>query len=227
MIDSSTNAPFYVGKGKDDRMRYHEKRVRSGHPLINKHLYHKLKKLLNDNVIILYQKTLSDVEESTAFLEETRLIKEIGRADLGLGPLCNLTDGGDGSAGLKSTLNNLRKRRSMAGINNPMFGMHHSTDSKRVISEKRRRRTTPFRHSMQHRDKLRQFNPGGDKTSKPIVQMNSNGDTVEHWKSIRHAGKTLGIRFGNISNAIKNHPNWKVGGYLWRYETDTSKIATR
>ena len=47
-----------------------------------------------DPIIIKLEENLNEI---TACNKETELIKEIGRIDLGTGPLTNLTDGGEGS----------------------------------------------------------------------------------------------------------------------------------
>lgn len=55
----------------------------------------------------------SCIDDSEAQRLERALILAIGRRDLGLGPLINLTDGGDGSAGIIQT-NSARAKRSAA-----------------------------------------------------------------------------------------------------------------
>ncbi|MCK4822666.1 hypothetical protein KA005_43285, partial [bacterium] len=86
------NIPFYVGKGKN--IRYN----------IIKHLYgsnqfliRKIKKVGVKNVKIMFP--LKNVDEADAFAYEELFIGIVGRRDLGLGPLCNLTDGGEGCSG--------------------------------------------------------------------------------------------------------------------------------
>lgn len=57
----------------------------------------KLRKIGVKNVIIEF--ALKNVCEECAFCCEIDLIATIGRRDLGKGPLCNLTNGGDGAVG--------------------------------------------------------------------------------------------------------------------------------
>ena len=85
--------PFYVGKGFGNRWKKMCGR--------NRWLKHKLDKLknkwkLNDLVSIF---NVGQTEEHV-LLEEVRLIKKIGRKDLDKGPLLNLTDGGETTAGI-------------------------------------------------------------------------------------------------------------------------------
>ena len=145
LYNPSSGVPFYVGKGYGSRMYYHQDRVGKGKLLKNKHLYYTILKIISNNENIVYKKVLENVDEGLAFREEGRLILEIGSADLNTGPLCNMTDGGDGSSGLIYT-EEMKKARSerMVGSNNPMFGKQHSGDSKKIISEKKKQRDNFF-----------------------------------------------------------------------------------
>ena len=52
------------------------------------------------------------MDEKTSLLKESEEIKRIGRSNLKMGPLCNLTDGGEGSTGLVYT-DEMKKLRSV------------------------------------------------------------------------------------------------------------------
>lgn len=81
--------PIYVGKGKSKRAYYHKKY--NSH---NKHFKNKLEKINQPPIILIIAEKLP---EHKAFILEKELIVLIGRKDLGKGPLCNFTDGGEGS----------------------------------------------------------------------------------------------------------------------------------
>ena len=85
-----THEPFYVGKGSNKRYRP------EGHTN-SEWLYRKVRKIGAQNTII--EMPFFDAHESVIMEYEKRLITEIGRQDLGEGPLVNLTDGGGGSSG--------------------------------------------------------------------------------------------------------------------------------
>lgn len=111
LIDPRNNLPFYVGKGKDDRMYDHEKSVLNNKfPNGNKFLYNKIKKLLKENKIIVYKKIIENVNELEALNVEICEIKKYGRKDNKTGYLCNLTDGGESFLGFKQTPKHIRKR---------------------------------------------------------------------------------------------------------------------
>lgn len=88
--------PFYVGKGKGVR--------KTGHlydSLLKKedHKNHKIRKILSIGLSPIIIQLNSELPEAMAHQNEIFLIKAIGRADLGRGPLTNLTSGGEGVAG--------------------------------------------------------------------------------------------------------------------------------
>ena len=97
--------PFYVGKGKKNRLNDH-KRGRSG-PFMKA----KMKSLNDKDIIPIVLKINPNISDYESKKNEKYLIKAIGRRDLGLGPLCNLTDGGDGTCNKVIT----EKARSHSG----------------------------------------------------------------------------------------------------------------
>lgn len=91
--------PFYVGKGKRYRYRKHLYKNSKNHS--NKYLISKIKKIQKEthkHPIIF--KIKNNLTENDAFLLEKKLIKIIGKKSE-KGPLCNITEGGDGISGYK------------------------------------------------------------------------------------------------------------------------------
>ena len=86
--------PTYVGKGKGRRYEDHLKPYCK--TLFGRHVKNQIAKGIHPVCLITEHAT-----EQIAFAEEIRLIALYGRQDLGLGPLLNLTNGGDGSSGHK------------------------------------------------------------------------------------------------------------------------------
>jgi hypothetical protein len=168
--------PIYVGKGKRKRAYYYEKR--------NKYLKNKIKKIGKPIILIITK----DLEESKAFELEKFLIALIGRKDLGKGPLCNFTDGGEGPSGnirsketrkkmsiaKKGRIVSEETRKKLSDINkgkvmpesvkekikNTLMGTHRSEKTKLKISLGHRTSMLDKSKSQTTRDKMRKANLG-------------------------------------------------------------------
>jgi len=88
------NVPFYIGKGKD--YRYHIS-CHLNKSNFNCFLQNKIRKVGVNNVKIHFLH--KDLTEEQSFYLEGYYIAGYGRRDLGLGSLCNLTNGGEGESG--------------------------------------------------------------------------------------------------------------------------------
>ena len=194
LIDPITNIPFYIGKGYGNRMYDHERSVMSGkHPNNNHHLFYKIKKILNECGRINYKKIIENIDEQSALLKESEEIKRMGRADLKSGPLCNLTDGGDGVSGLK---------------------MSESAKSKMKIRVKKWFSDPKHRKETSIKTKLGMIKSGYiDRISKSITLKSPNGKII----TVKNINKFC--RENNLGNAnlykvirgkIKQHRGWTL-----------------
>lgn len=147
--------PIYVGKGTVDldRASYHWERR-----CVNPFLQNVLDKiraagLVPQITIVAYME-----DEEEAFAMERDLIAKYGRRDLRTGSLCNLTEGGQGTAGLKYSEERLRKlhekvstpewKALMSEISNKMW-------SNPKLREKTLRAQDKLKNDPAHRAKLR------------------------------------------------------------------------
>jgi hypothetical protein len=117
--------PFYVGKGEKKRV-FNLKKHKTG---ACKNKIQKLKSLNLEPIIRIIKIIHS---EYIAHVLEKKLINLIGRHDLGLGTLCNHTDGGEGCCGRKIKFSDEHKRK--IGLGNK--GKIRSEEQKRKFSEK-------------------------------------------------------------------------------------------
>jgi len=103
--------PFYVGKGKNDRIYVHNLEVQKDHAHRFQRHKHNLIRKLHSLGLNPVEKKLSKLEiESIAYAKEIWLIKVIGRSNLSRGPLTNETDGKEGSTGLIQSSLTIAKR---------------------------------------------------------------------------------------------------------------------
>jgi hypothetical protein len=91
--DPIRNEPIYVGKGTGVRWKKHLVR-KDMHPFT--HRLQLMKKCGVDPIVTF---VCENVDSEFALLVEQEMIAKLGRKDLGLGPLLNLTDGGEGTNG--------------------------------------------------------------------------------------------------------------------------------
>ena len=129
------NIPFYIGKGKTDRMFVHEKSaIKRSHR--NKYLEHKILKILNLGYHLVYKKLKENISEKDALLYEINRIEECKNQKI---KLCNLTNGGEGVSGFRSE----ETKRKMKGKIPWNKGKHTGHRSKETI-EKIKRNHVPL-----------------------------------------------------------------------------------
>jgi len=122
---NDTNDIFYIGIGDGNRDRHKSKSGRNKHwkNIVNKYGY---------TIELLF----TDVTIEEARQIEMYLIKYYGRADLGLGNLVNMTDGGELNTGLvQSDYNKQQASIRMSGENHPFYGKKRPEHSKLMSGE--------------------------------------------------------------------------------------------
>lgn len=133
LIDPRTDTPFYVGKGKGNRMYRHVQQVKAGKiPHRNRHLFNKISQILESGESPLYQKLVECVTSQVAYKVEVETIARIGRNNL-----CNLTDGGEGPNGFKQEFTPEWKAKiseARKGKPSNRLGYTHSSETKSKIS---------------------------------------------------------------------------------------------
>jgi hypothetical protein len=154
-INPLKNEIFYVGKGKGNRAYYKKDRSDFWNKISNKYGY----------IVDIVEE---DLNEEEAFEREIFYIKKIGRRDLGLGPLVNQTDGGDGVISLITA-----NRR----------GCKLSEDHKRKIGDANRGRKL----TDEHKGKLSESHKGKE----TWIKYNGHSDETKKKLSESHKGKKL------------------------------------
>lgn len=192
------NEIFYIGIGtktKEDikyntynRARSKSQRNRFWYNIYNKTLFNT--KILFDNIT---------KDESKR--KEIRLIKLIGRRNLNLGTLVNLTDGGDGMVSYK--ISDITKEKMR--ING--LGRKLSEKTKNKIKETRSTRVYKYP------DSLREIH------GKRVVQLTKDLKFVNEFYLLIDAAKYINRNYTNICYCCKNI-NKNCGGFKWMYKED-------
>jgi hypothetical protein len=130
-VDPMTSLPFYIGKGKGNRMYVHLKETFEKTENRKKYAY--IKGLRNKNLEPLIEKVCDNLTELEAYDLETTLIKKYGRIDIDPG-------------GILTNICEENKPPRLTGKNHPNFGKSvissHTEETKRKISESKKGKTS-------------------------------------------------------------------------------------
>ena len=173
-INKKTGEVFYVGQGKNQRAYSMKSRSSFWHAIVEKYGY--------DVLIVEERLTKEQANE-----REIYWIKEIGRRDLGKGPLVNLTDGGDSIHGYIFTEDVTKKMsESRLGEKNGFYGRKHSEESRMKMSASKKGKTTHMKGknlSDETKEKLRNINKGkvlSQETKEKISKANKGRCITGH-----------------------------------------------
>jgi predicted GIY-YIG superfamily endonuclease len=170
------NEPFYIGISKNMERPY-DKHRRNKHwkSIINRTGY---------RVDILFD----NLPYEEAKKKEVEFISLYGRKDLGLGTLCNMTDGGEGTFGLSK---NIRKV-----ISDKLKGYKHSQETKEKMKISNSGKNVGRKRSDETRNKISQVQMGKKHSNETKNKM-----------SEAHKGRKKGViteqHKNNLSNSIK------------------------
>lgn len=174
LINPITESVFYVGKGKNNRMYYHEKMVRKNkYPNNNKHLYNVIKSIIESGKYVIYKKVYENLEELDAWDKEVE--EQLRLNSLGI-KLCNIAICGKGGDTLsyhpnkKIIFDKISKSRPKTltdewkeNIRKGMLGKKHSDESKIKRSKKLTGKNNPMfgkRHSAETKLKIAKSSTG-------------------------------------------------------------------
>ena len=190
-----TFIPVYIGYGQKQRYKDHfTAAIKNKHPnedlqneiLIAFDLGYKIKEeILVDNL------TLSEAKDL-----ERKYIDKIGRRDLGLGTLCNHTDGGEG---LSNPSLKVRQK-----IREKITGRNHTDSVKKQMSEDRKGEKHPMfgkQHKQDTKDHWSRIRKG---RSLPEKQKKNISEGVKkNWEKRRHYPLSDETREKRRQNALK------------------------
>ena len=189
--------PFYVGKGCNGRCYDHLKELNLEE---HSHKNHKIKKIMNEGFEVIIVKYKIELLEGVSFELEIDMIKTIGRADLGLGPLTNMTDGGEGVYGRIISEEERNKRsESMRGKNTWTKGVPRTEETKNKISKSCKGKNTWIKGKKQSPEQIRKSAESrkGIKQSLKTTQKRSEsmkGITHSEERKLKNSESHKGIR---------------------------------
>lgn len=182
--------PFYIGKGRGRRLKVHL-RGSSCNPLFNNKI-EKIKRTTGSNPIVLKYK--ENLTEQEAFDLEINMITTIGRRDLKNGPLCNLTNGGEGLSNPSTEV-----RQKISSKIKDKFLFYHN----RMVGDKNPSKRKDVREKLSIISKNRYMT----ETHPSLGRKHSNETKTKI--SIKAKGRCAGIKNPMYGIVGENNPNSK------------------
>lgn len=179
-IRLDNNTVFYIGKGRYIKGSKSNKALykRAFSKSLRNTYWNNIVNKTNYKVEIIFESDSEDVINE----KEMEFIKLYGRNDLGLGTLCNLTDGSDGGKG------SVKSKEFKEMISKRFKGIPKSENQKRLTS-------------LTHKGKKisqREIDAMIDANSKLILDMS----TGIYYKNTKEASLALCINRGHLSNML-------------------------
>lgn len=193
IYENEKGIPIYVGRGCGNRIKTHltiALRRKKPHPF-----YFKLRKMLQNGIKPKYYKVFTKLSASEAIDKEIELIKKLGRRDLGLGPLLNLSDGGEGLINMSERHRNAIRLRHTGKIN--------SATTRQKISASKKNNTVI---SKSHRNKI----------SKTLKGRKCSQESIEKRKELRWINdgiQSFRIHKDDLQNYLNN--GWTKGRHKY------------
>ncbi len=198
-----THEPFYVGKGKNKRYKIHT------YGFSSKFMINKLNSIKTKGYKPIIVKIISNISNEESCENEKYLIKVIGRRDLSKGPLCNLTDGGEGSSGHKKS----EETKFKLSVLNK--GKKLSKEHKEKISETSKNRKD-WNKGMEAINNFWQNNKRFTNPRK-VKMLDLDDNIIKIFNSLTEAGKEIGLGADAVFKQCKFLGKCKNKPFKFRY----------
>jgi hypothetical protein len=164
LVNPKDNLPFYVGKGCGNRLYTHVSLVKVGKiPNNNKHLYYKIRNILNEGESITYRKVYENLTELDALKYEFNEENRLRLLDI---KLCNLAP-----CGTANIIGSFVKNKKWEEI----MGIKKSLERKKRLIEWNKKFHSGLHHTQQTIEKIRQSSFGRPNKNKGLKLPHISG----------------------------------------------------
>lgn len=238
--------PFYVGRGCGRRKNNHYWEALNEETYDpNNHKLRKIRKIVAAGLTPLVVQLNKNLPNIIANENERYLVKTIGRSDLGKGPLTNLTDGGETSAGYKMSKEGIEKQKNTKKRNGTydkgsFKGKKHTEESKEKNRqahlgkpsgrkgakctpeqvERNRQKSLGVKQSQETIKKRVETIKRNNKLGKALLQFDLQGNFIKEHRSLSQANRDVG---DGIIACIQGKVN-TARNSLWVYKEKFDKI---
>lgn len=113
-----------------------------------------------------------------------------------------------------------------SGKNNPMYGKHHSDETKKKISDANKIIWTEERRLQASKTRQGMNSGSQNPKSRQIVQLTKCDDFVKYWDCIKYAAESIGVSESCIRGCLTGRQE-SSGGYKWMDRKDYEEWATK
>lgn len=226
ITDPETSQPFYIGKGRDDRMMYHERAALGNWCDSDKPHHDKIREMYQRGKRPSYCKFLDNVTETVALNKERELIEMYGRVNNGTGILLNLSAGGSNSGSHEKSV-------SQYTMDSRFIATHSSVKraSEQVTGANRSYITQCCKKKRKSAGGFLWVYEGDDVPTytheyhRSVCQYSPLGKLLHTYKCLTDAARAVGVDVRTISKACAGMSK-SSAGFFWRYADEQFELGT-
>lgn len=217
--------PFYIGKGSGDRINAH---FYPSNLKNRNYKNNKIKNLLKEGIKPIIRILDDNLNEEEAYKIENKLVSNIGRNNMKMGPLCNLTEGGKGVLNYQNVKS--RKKVYQFSLNGDFLNEYESLTEAAEVNNLflsdiskccRGEANTHGGFFWSFKRKNNNF-----VKNKKNLKFDLNGNLLEIYESINDASNSTGILYSYISRCCKGELI-KINDLYFRYAHDNFPIKSK
>lgn len=208
------NKPFYIGIGEDNILN-EGKFLRAYSKYCHNIHWNNITNLTQYDIEIV----LDNLTWEEACQKEIELIKLYGRSDLGLGPLCNMTDGGEGANHFSpESLEKRGKNHSLTLQNNPEINIQRGKNVSKNWQNKNIKEKQIIGNKITNSKKGMEY----PTLWREVIQMDLQNNIIKEFPSVKHIELETGINKKSITICCLGGSK-TCKGFKWKYKYDNSR----